>query len=119
MTPRGETGIALLEVLVALVILSTAGVALVGLIGAGLLSERDARARERTMVAEERLIAAMTLLKREDLDRRLGRHPVGEFLVHVERPERTLYRIALAEVRAPEVEDLVTVVYRPERPGAP
>jgi len=118
-TPRADAGIALLEVLVAVVILSTAGTALVALVAAGLQSERDARVRERTMVAEERLIAAMTLLRRKDLDRRLGRHPVGEFLVHVERPERTLYRIALAEARAPEVEDLVTVVYRPERPGAP
>jgi type II secretory pathway component PulJ len=118
-TPRAESGIALLEVLVALVILSTAGVALVELVGAGLQSERDARSREGTMVTEERLIVAMTLLKREDLDRRLGRHPVGEFFLHVERPERTLYRIALAEVRAPEMEDLVTVLYRPERPGAP
>lgn len=103
----------------ALVILATAGTALVELVGVGLRSERDARERERTLAAEERLLAAMTLLTREDYDRRLGQRGVGEFLVDVQRPERTLYRIAIAEARAPQVEDLVTVVYRREAPGVP
>jgi type II secretory pathway pseudopilin PulG len=119
MTRRAEPGIALLEVLVALVILSTAGTALVELIGAGLRAERDAYEREQTLAAEDRVLAAMAVLKREDLDERLGRHPVGEFFVEVERPEPTLYRIALAEAHAPDLEDLVTVVYRPEPPSAP
>ena len=65
------------------------------------------------------MLAAMTLLKREELDRRLGRHPVGEFLVDVQRPERTLYRIAIGPADAPQVEDLVTVVYRAELTHAP
>jgi type II secretory pathway component PulJ len=119
MSPRAESGVALLEVLVALVILATAGTALVELVAAGLRSERGGRVREGTIAAEQRVIAAMTLLRREDLDRRLGRRPVGEFFVDVQRPERTLYRIAIAETRAPQVEDLVTVVYRPEAPGVP
>jgi len=113
-TRRAEAGVALLEALVALVILATASIALVELVGAGLRSERDARERERTLAAEERVLAAMTLLKREDYDRRLGRRQVGEFFVAVQRPERTLYRIAIGETRAPHVEDLVTVVYRPD-----
>lgn len=105
---------ALLEVLAALVILATAGTALVALVGAGLRSERDARERERTLAGEMRVLAAMTLLKREDFDRRLGRRRVGEFLVDVQRPERTLYRIAIAAVSTAQAEDLVTVVYRPD-----
>lgn len=119
MTRRADAGVALLEVLVALVILATAGTALVELIGAGLRSERDARVREGTIAAEQRVLAAMTLLRREDLDRRLGRRQVGEFSVGVERPERTLYRIAVAQADRPWVEDLVTVVYRPEPHRAP
>jgi type II secretory pathway pseudopilin PulG len=118
-TRRPNAGIALLEVLVALVILSTAGTALVELVGAGLRGERDSNMREQTLAAEDRVLAAMALLKREDLDRRIGQHPVGEFFVDVERPEETLYRIALAEAQAPDLEDLVTVVYRPEPPSAP
>ena len=109
----------MLEVLIALAILSTAGTAMVELVGAGVRSEHDARLSEQTLAAEERVIAAMTLLKREDFDRRLGRREVGELVVDVERPERTLYRIAIARTGSPQVEDLVTVVYRPEPAGAP
>jgi hypothetical protein len=107
-------GVALLEVLVALVILTTTGVSLVGLVGAGLRGQQDARERERVLANEERLLAAITLLKRAEFDQRLGRHDVGEFVVDIERPERTLYRIAIAEKRSAQVEDLVTVVYRRE-----
>lgn len=110
---------ALLEVLIALLILSTAGTAMVELVGAGLRSERDARIREQTLAAEERVMAAMTLLKREDFDRRLGRREVGEFVVDVERPERTLYRVAIAQSGSPQVEELVTVVYRADAAHAP
>src|SRR2546425_12251211 len=116
---HGEKGVALLEVLIALVILMTAGVALVGLVGAGLRGEAEARGRERELAEEERVLTAMTLLRREDLDRRLGRHGVGELVVDVQRPERTLYRIAVAQDRSPQVEELVTVVYRREPSGAP
>lgn len=117
--PRADRGVALLEVLVALAILSASGLALVGLVSAGLSAVRDARERERTLAAEDRVLAALTLLKREELDRRLGRHSLGEFVVDVERPERMLYRIALAQERSPQVEDLVTVVYRREPGHAP
>lgn len=119
MTRRREAGVVLLEVLVAVVILATAGTALVELVGAGLRNERGARERERTLAAEDRVLGAMTLLRRDDLDRRLGPHEVGEFMVDVERPERSLYRIAIAQVTAPDVEDLVTVVNRPDDPHAP
>jgi hypothetical protein len=44
----------------------------------------------------------------------LGDHPIGELVANIERPERTLYRIAVMQESAPEVEDLVTVVYRRE-----
>ncbi len=119
MRPRTDRGVALLEVLVAVAILSASGLVLVGLVSAGLRGERDARERERTLAAEDRVLTALTLLTREDLDRRLGRHPLGEFVVDIERPEGTLYRIALAQARAPEVEDLLTVVYRARAPHVP
>jgi type II secretory pathway pseudopilin PulG len=114
---RSDRGIALLEVLVALAILSGAGLALLDLVTGGLRAERDARERERVLGVEERLLTALTLLKRDELDRRIGRHPIGEVVVEIERPERTLYRIALAQQRSPQVEDLVTVVYRREARG--
>jgi hypothetical protein len=66
------------------------------------------------LAAEERVLTALTLLKREDLDRRLGRYPIGELVADIERPERTLYRVALSQQESPHVEDLVTVVFRRE-----
>jgi len=113
---RDERGVVLLEVLVAVVILATAGMGLVELVGAGLRAERDARFREGTLGTEERLLSALTLLNRKEFDQRIGRRRIGEFIVDIQRPERTLYRIALLQEQSPQVEDLVTVVYRREDP---
>ena len=107
-----ERGAVLLEVLVALTIVTVTGLSVVSLLGSGVRAEQDARERERVLAAEERVLAAMTLLRREELDQRIGRHAIGEFVVDVQRPERTLYRIAIGQGRSAHVEDLVTVVYR-------
>jgi type II secretory pathway pseudopilin PulG len=109
-----ENGVALLETLVALAILSGAGLGLLQLVSAGLGAERGARERERVLAVETRVLAALSLFQRADLDRRLGRHPIGDLIVEVERPEPTLYRIAVAQASSPDIEDLVTVVYRRE-----
>jgi type II secretory pathway pseudopilin PulG len=109
----GRRGIALLEALVALAILSIGGLSMLEVVGA---AERDrvrVEADERSVVAADRVMTAMSLLTREDLDRRLGSHPVGEFAVTVARPEPTLYRIAIADTLVPGVELMATVVYRP------
>jgi hypothetical protein len=93
-------------------ILSTAGLALTALLRQAVQAQAALHASEATMDAADRVLAALTLLGRDDLDRRLGRHEVGEFLADIQRPERGLYRIALAESSAPERTLLVTVVYR-------
>src|ERR1043165_4643682 len=114
---RSDRGIVLLEVLVAVVILATAGIALTELVGADLRAERDARSREATLASEERLLAAHTLLTRTELDQRLGRRAIGEFLIDIQRPEPALYRIAVLQQGARNVEDLGTVA--PPREPAP
>ncbi len=106
----------MLEVLIALTILSIAGIGFVELVGTGLRVERDSRVREQIVGSEDRLLAALTLLKRSELDQRLGRRQIGEFTVDIQRPERTLYRIAVLQAQSPQVEDLVTVVYRTVSP---
>ncbi len=108
-----RNGVALLEALIALAILSLAGLGMVSVVSSSLRAQTDLAHREEVMRTGSRVMAAMTLLKPEDLNQRLGTHPLGEFLVGVSRPEKTLYRIALREVQAPEQEILVTVVYRP------
>ncbi len=108
----GERGVVLLEVLAAVVILGVAGLALVELVGGGTRAVAVARAREGELADEERLLAAWTLLKREELDQRIGEQTVGPYVVRVQRPERGLYRVALERKEAAGVEDLVTVVWR-------
>lgn len=110
---KGRAGFALLESLLALAILGTAGLSLVALVRSGLESEHKAREVEEVTASASRVLTAMSLLTRADLDQRLGTHPVGEFAVEVQRPERTLYRIAISSQAAPAVEMLVTVVYKP------
>jgi type II secretory pathway component PulJ len=111
---RGECGIALLDVLVALAILSSTGLALTALLRQSIQAQSALRASEATMDAADRVLATITMLGRADLDRRVGRHEVGEFLTDIQWPERNLYRIALAEASAPDRTLLVTVVYRGE-----
>jgi len=105
-------GLALLEVLLALAILTMAGAGMVGALAAAMRSENKLRHEEASMLSADRVLAATTLLSRADLDRRLGAHPVGEFVVEVQRPRSALYRISVADAGMPEVERLVTVVYR-------
>lgn len=109
-----ELGAALLEAIVALTILATAGVAAVNLLAAGARSERHAAAREHALREADRVLSVYTLLTRTELDQRIGAQTVGHLAVLVQRPERTLYRIAVVDTLAPTQELLVTVVYRPE-----
>jgi len=111
-----ESGVALLEVLAAVAILGVAGLALVELVAGGTRALGVARERERELADEERLLTAWSLLRREELDQRIGDRVVGPYVVRVQRPERDLYRLAVERTAAPGVEELVTVVYRA---GAP
>jgi hypothetical protein len=108
--------VALLEVLAAVVIIGVAGLALIELVGEGTRAVVEARVREHELTDQDRLLTAYSLLRRTDLDQRLGRRDVGDYFVEVQRPERTLYRVSLGRRTAPQTEDLVTVVYRPEEP---
>jgi len=111
-----ERGVALLEVLAAVAILGVAGLALVELVAGGTRAVGVARDRERELTDEERLLTAWSLLKRDELDQRIGERTVGPYVMRVQRPERGLYRLAVERSVAPGVEELVTVVYRAGTP---
>lgn len=108
----GVLGYALLDVLAALAVLGGAGLALTASIHEALRAQHAAGREERAFESADRVLAAMTLLAARDLDQRLGARRVGEFVVEVQRPESGLYRIAIADARAPERVMLVTVVGR-------
>jgi hypothetical protein len=111
---HGERGVALIEVLAAVAILGVAGLALVELVAGGTRAVALARDRERELADEERLLTAWSLLRRDELDQRIGERVVGPYVVRVQRPERGLYRLAVERRAAPGIEELVTVVWRVE-----
>lgn len=111
---RGERAAVLLEVVVALTLLVVSGLSVVSLLSAAMRSEKELAGREAMMAEADHVLAALALLDRTDLDRRLGRHPAGGFVAEVRRPEPSLYRIALRSTDTAAVELLVTVVHRPD-----
>jgi len=104
---------ALLEALVALAMIGGIGLGVVAALQQAAMAERVARDRERLLAAAHRVLGAASLLRRPELDQRLGRHGVGEFVLSVQRPEQALYRLAVAARENPGQDLLVTVVYRP------
>jgi hypothetical protein len=109
---RNEHGAVLLEVIVALAILATTGLAMMALVQEGMATQQRVHDRDRELAAADRLLAAYSMLSRTDLDIRLGRRDVGEFTVTVQRPEPELYRAEVAPAGAPDRALLVTVLYR-------
>lgn len=93
---RNQRGALLLEAMLALTILATVAVAMLGAIAAATAVDGRFQAAEREMARADRLLAGYTLLGRTDLERRIGTAPAGEFIVVVTRPERELFRVAIA-----------------------
>lgn len=113
---RAQRGAVLLEVVAALTIFALAAVS--GLSYLAQLGDAQDRVQaiERRLADQDRLLTAHTLLTRADLDRRLGVRAVGPWLVEIQRPRPTLYRIAVGDSAA---FDLVTLVFRPGPDHAP
>lgn len=109
---RPSRGAVLLEVLAAIVVFALAALALTELVAGSVRALGEIRAREHVLADQERLLTAYTLLTKSELDQRLGSRTVGPYLVAIQRPEPALYRIAVSRSETPELEDLVTVVYR-------
>jgi len=115
---------ALLEVMVALTILTVAGTWAVAMAN----QSADAIRRVREADAETRrasgFLDAVALWPREDLDRHLGDHREGGWVLTVERPALSLYTIVLST--APDTAAgrplgrvlLSTALFRPEAPDA-
>lgn len=109
---RGRSGSVLLESLVALTMVVTAGVALLSLMQAGMRSETRIASEERTYEEATTLLGALSLLNTKDLDQRIGGATIGRFALSVTRPEPSVYRVSLARASNAEKELVVTLLYR-------
>jgi len=110
---RSRRGAVLLEAIVALAVLSVAGTAAVTLVSQSADAVR--RAREADVEAREAsaFLHAVSLWTREDLDRRLGDRPQGDWRLQVQRPSPTLYEVVLVDSARTRV-ILRTALFRPE-----
>lgn len=100
----------LLDSLVALAILASAVVSLLGLLVAGAEAVRRASEAERNVAAADRLLAGLSLLTDQEYAARLGRTRLGAYLVDISRPAPRLYRVGVRSVAHPESELLMTLV---------
>lgn len=103
----------LLEVLVALLIVSIMGVAVVGLLSTTVrAADRMSRDEDR-MLSAHRVLLQYTLMSERELAQRIGTRQVGDARIEVTRPRPAVYRIAVADTTAGFPELLVTLLYRP------
>lgn len=109
---RTRSGVVLLEVLVALTILGTAGAALAAMAVAANDAVRRAQQLDDDVRRASALLEAVALWPREDLDRHLGARPQGEWTLEVQRPMPTLYTLAIADSGGGR-SLLRTALYRP------
>ncbi|HEU0012458.1 MAG TPA: hypothetical protein VFQ45_02180 [Longimicrobium sp.] len=103
----------LLEAMVAIAILATAGTAAVTLASEGAESVRRAREADREMREANAFLHAVSLWTRDDLDRRLGSRAQGPWRLEVQRPARTLYEVTLTD-SAGRRTLLRTALFRPD-----
>lgn len=104
---RLRGGFTLIEVLVALSVVSVAGLATIDYVGAASVALRTAIALEAEMEAANNVMVTAVTWSRDDLDRRIGSTSIGGLALVVSRPRPELYRLVVRSSR----DLLVTVVH--------
>jgi prepilin-type N-terminal cleavage/methylation domain-containing protein len=108
-----ERGVVLLEVLVAVAILSMTAVSSIGFIAASLEAQGRLDEREAELATAAEVLTIMALLSRRELDQRIGVRDVAGFAVWVDRPEPSLFRVGVAPGHQPGAEVVSTLIFRP------
>ena len=104
-------GFALLEAIVALAIITIAGVAAAIAVRQGVETVSRVTANEVTVRRASAFMDAVALWPRADLDRHLGDRAEGPWRLHVDRPLPALYLVTLSDSAR---ELLRTALYRPD-----
>lgn len=108
---RRRTGAILLEVIVALTIFGISALAATILVrqsvkGVESVYRRDAENRKAVA-----FMAAVSLWSREELDQRLGSRRQGAWLLYIDRPAESIYRLQLSDSTGRDV-ILETALFR-------
>jgi hypothetical protein len=111
-------GVALLEAIVALTIVTVAVLSAVTMVRQGVETVRRAEAAEVVTTRASAFMEAIVLWPRADLDRHLGNRAEGPWRLDITRPTGTLYLVALSDSGSGR-ELIRTAIYRPEPINAP
>ncbi len=111
MRGRSRPGAALIETLIALVILASVGVALIAVLGQTVHTVRQFRERERGFAGAGQALDATVGWSRSELDARVGTRRFRDWQLTVVGAGSGLYDVALADTLT-GVELLRTTLYR-------
>jgi len=110
---RNRRGVALIDALIALVILATAGVGFVALLAQTASTLRGLRDRERLVYRASSRLAAISVLPRSELLGRLGETVDDDFVLRVSQSAGGLFDVAILQPHSSRL--LVrTTLYRPD-----
>ena len=102
----------LLEAIVALTILVSAGAAIVAMLAQSMHAVESARRADREMREASGYLHVVALWPRDDLDRHLGERGQGPWRMRIDRPAPTTYVVLLTDSSGRR-ELLRTTLYRP------
>lgn len=108
---HARRGVALLEAIVAIAILATAGVAATITAASASRAVADVREADAALRAANAFMNAVALWPREDLDRRLGERVQGPWRLRILRTAPDLYAVQLSDSLSSRVH-LFTTLYR-------
>jgi prepilin-type N-terminal cleavage/methylation domain-containing protein len=115
---HARQGMTLLEVLIALAILASAGLAVLGVAVQSWRAVESARAADRSLLEASAFLDAVALWPREDLDRHLGERAQGPWRMRTDRPLPNIYTVTLTDSSGGHTL-LATSLHRPEPRHAP
>jgi Tfp pilus assembly protein PilV len=117
MCDKPRTGSTLIEVLIAVVVLATAGTALVTMLGQTQRTMRDVSVTERTVMDASDQLARLLVLDRASLATRAGRFNTAGWTIEIVQVSSKLYDVSIAasDTAAPL---LRTTLYRPDSADA-
>jgi hypothetical protein len=111
---RRRAGVALLEAMIALVIITIAGTTMIALTSAAGKAVTHARAADGELRAASAYLDIVALWPRDDLDRHLGDRRQGPWRMHIDRPAPTIYVVTVLDSAGQRVL-LRTALYRAEQ----
>lgn len=118
MSFSSRTGTILLEVLVSMTILAFGCVVVLDATNQIVSSSLHVSATEAIVLDADQYMAAISLWSRDELDRHLGSHRRGIWVLDVQRPAAMLYDVSIMDSTASH-EWIRTTLYRPAAVSTP